>query len=101
MGKLGWMTFGVMVALAAPLAAPLSAQSVRLIPLVDGRTCHPDRASRCFQYSASSRRATRAGFGNVRVSPKLEVKPGFITDDGFVQIERAISRQTGGQAHGR
>lgn len=97
MAKLGWVTIAIVTALAAPLLA----QPVRLIPLIDGQTCHPDRASRCFRYDADSRRATRAGFGNVRVSADLEVKPGYITDDGFVQIERAISRQTGGQVHGR
>lgn len=85
--------------IAAPL--PASAQQQRLIPLIDGRTCWTETSMRCFRYNANNRTATRAGFGDVQVSPQLEEKPGFITEAGFVAIERAISKQVGGQIHGR
>ncbi|TCL00009.1 hypothetical protein BXY66_3715 [Shimia isoporae] len=80
---------------------PLAAQQERLIPLVDGRTCWTETSNRCFRYNANRRVATRAGFGNVRVPADLEAKPGFITESGFVAIERAINKQTGGQVYGR
>ncbi|WP_270724983.1 hypothetical protein [Shimia sp. Alg240-R146] len=84
---------------AAPM--PANAQQERLIPLVDGRTCWSETSNRCFRYNESRYVATRAGFGNARVPANLEVKPGFITESGFIAIERAISKQVGGQAFGR
>lgn len=94
------LSFVVVVAIfATPL--PAAAQQERLIPLIDGRTCWTETSNRCFRYNESRRVATRAGFGNVRVPADLEVKPGFITESGFVSIERAISKQVGGQVHGR
>jgi hypothetical protein len=86
---------------AAHVPTFAAAQSERLIPLVDGRTCWTPTSNRCFRYDESRRTATRSGFGNVRVSSRIEVKPGFITESGFVAIERAISKQTGGHIYGR
>lgn len=92
-----------LIAIAAMPSAPMpaNAQQERLIPLIDGRTCWTETSNRCFRYNEGRRSATRAGFGNVRVPADLEVKPGFITEGGFVAIERAISKQVGGQAFGR
>ncbi|SFL00756.1 hypothetical protein [Shimia haliotis] len=92
-----------LIFLIALLAMPatIEAQQERLIPLIDGRTCWTETSNRCFRYNANRRTATRAGFGNVRVPTDFEVKPGFITESGFVSIERAISKQVGGQVYGR
>ncbi|KPA20054.1 hypothetical protein shim_40130 [Shimia sp. SK013] len=80
--------------LVAPV--PAASQSERLIPLIDGRTCWAEGSLRCFRYSASSRRAHRAGFRPVIIPPEMEAKPGFISESAFIQVERAINKQTGG-----
>lgn len=86
----------VVAAVAAPaINTPVAAQSQRLIPLVDGRTCWTEGSRRCFRFSTRSRRAHRAGFGPVYVPPEAEVQPGYITEGTFIEIERAISKQTG------
>ncbi len=92
------VTAGVLAAaLAAPLfVAPVSAQSERLIPLVNGRTCWAEGSRRCFRYSERSRRAHRAGFRAIVVPQSWEAQPGFITEQTFVHIEREINKQTGG-----
>ncbi|KPA20053.1 hypothetical protein shim_40120 [Shimia sp. SK013] len=89
------------ITLMSGAAMHANAQQERLIPLIDGRTCWTETSKRCFRYNEGRRSATRSGFGNVRVPADLEVKPGYITEGGFVAIERAISKQVGGQAFGR
>ncbi|MGR3637868.1 MAG: hypothetical protein ACU0BK_18335 [Shimia sp.] len=89
-------TLLLIAALAVPVLPKASlAQSQRLIPLVDGRTCWAEGSRRCFRFSTRSRRAHRAGFGAVYVPPESETQPGFITESTFIQIERAISKQVG------
>lgn len=87
----------LVAALTAPLgAAPAAAQSERLIPLVDGRTCWTESSMRCFRYSERSRRAHRAGFRPIVIPQSWEAQPGFITESTFIHIEREINKQTGG-----
>lgn len=89
-------TMLLVATLAAPVLPSASlAQSQRLIPLVDGRTCWAEGSRRCFRFSTRSRRAHRASFGSIYVPPEVEAKPGYITEDTFIQIERAISKQVG------
>ncbi|TCL00012.1 hypothetical protein BXY66_3719 [Shimia isoporae] len=90
---------GLFLIVAAPLTSaptPAMAQSERLIPLVDGRTCWKEGSRRCFRYSTNSRRAHRAGFRSIYVPPQAEAKPGYITESTFIEIERTINKQTGG-----
>ncbi len=91
----------IIVVAVFTVSPPAAAQQERLIPLMDGRVCWSETSMCCFRYNADQRTATRAGFGDVRVSPRLEAKPGFITEAGFVAIERAISKQVGGHIYGR
>ena len=87
----------LVAALTAPLSATqVAAQTERLIPLEDGRTCWTETSMRCFRYSERSRRAHRAGFRPIVIPQSWEAQPGFITESTFIHIEREINKQTGG-----